>query len=167
MFSKFCEVYQREIEIIEVKCRINVTLLDTRKTVKLHMKEIIYTTVAQKTSPISNNKQPDKYKTLIEKLIQLGLNDWLKFQKQLRKMHLAEIKPREPTSNIHITPPKISINDYKTPTKINAVRRKLHTSPIGPPTSKIDHSRKAHNSNSEANAISNSEKIKYNYTNQT
>ena len=49
-----------------------------------------------------NNKQPAEYQALIKKLIQLGLIDWPK----LREMHSAEIKPLEPTTNIHTVPPK-------------------------------------------------------------
>ena len=67
------------------------------------MKENTYAIVAWRMSLISNNKQLDKYKALIEKLIQLGASNWPKFQKLLGEMHLAEMKPREPTRNVPVT----------------------------------------------------------------
>ena len=55
------------------------------------MKVDIYATVTQKASPISNNNnQPDKYTALIEKLLQLGPNDWPKFQEHLQKTALRQ-----------------------------------------------------------------------------
>ena len=47
----------------------------------------IYTNVTQRVSPISNNNQSDQYRALIEKFVQLGPNDWPKFQ-QLKKTTL-------------------------------------------------------------------------------
>ena len=34
--------------------------------------------------------EDNKYRTLVEKLIQLEANDWPKFQEQLKKLQLAE-----------------------------------------------------------------------------
>ena len=39
-------------------------------------------------SPINNN-QFNKYRALIKNLMQLGPNDWPKFQEQLKKVHSA------------------------------------------------------------------------------
>ena len=54
-----------------------------------------HATVAQKVNPIRNCSQPDNYRALFEKLIQLEPNDWPKFQEQLNNLHLAEIHQTE------------------------------------------------------------------------
>ena len=110
------------------------------------MKENTYGTKEWEMSPISNNKQADEYKALVEKLMQLGL----------REMHSAEMKPREPITNIPATLFKISSENPKIPTKISTLKGKLHKSPICLPTFKIDKSRKSHTSSPG----SNNEKIK-------
>ena len=54
------------------------------------MKVNTYTNVAQRVHPISNNNnQPDQYRAVIKKLVKLGVNDWPKFQEQLKKTTLS------------------------------------------------------------------------------
>ena len=69
-----------------------------------------YANIALKLSPASNNNgnQPDKCRIFIKKLMQLGANDWPKFQEQLKKKLYSwnlnpQIKQKEPTTNTHIT----------------------------------------------------------------
>ena len=47
-------------------------------------------------------------------------------------MHSAEMKPREPRTNIPATHPKISVDNPKTQTKINTVKEMSYRSPIHP-----------------------------------
>ena len=53
--------------------------VEYKETIESDMNEITYATIGQKTGPIGKNKQPDKYKVLVEKLTQLGMRDWPKF----------------------------------------------------------------------------------------
>ena len=54
--------------------------ISRRKIVESYMKVNTYANVAQKVSLISNNNnQPDKYRALIEKLVQLGPKNLPKF----------------------------------------------------------------------------------------
>ena len=82
-------IYTKEMEIIEVKYRRNITFREKRKLVESSMKDNTYANVAQRVSPISNDSsQPNKYRALIEKL---GPNNWPKFQEQLKKkLHSVE-----------------------------------------------------------------------------
>ena len=45
--------------------------------------------VSRRADPIN---QDSKYRTLIETLIQLELNDWPKFQNNLKKLHSVEFQ---------------------------------------------------------------------------
>ena len=51
------------------------------------MGESSYASVAQKADRTNDD---NKYRTLMEKLIQLKVSDWPKFQKHLQKLHSAE-----------------------------------------------------------------------------
>ena len=46
--------------------------LEAKRMTEMYLKENTDTTVARKTSPISNNKQQDYYNALVKKLMQLG-----------------------------------------------------------------------------------------------
>ena len=135
---------------MEIKCNKNIL-----ENCQLIYERFAYTTVARRASPSSTNKETDKYKVLLEKLIQLAQSDWPKFQEQLRKMHSAKRK-QNILKQIFLQSQKIFIEKPITPTKTNAAKGKSHRSPINLPTSKIDNSGKAHISNPE----SNNEKIK-------
>ena len=39
--------------------------------------------------------QDNKYRVLVEKLIQLELNNWLMFQENLKKLHSSEFLPAQ------------------------------------------------------------------------
>ena len=71
----------------------SITFLEARKIVESSMKENIYVNVGQKASTISNDHQPNKSRAFIKTPMQLRLNDWPKFQKQLKKLNSAEICP--------------------------------------------------------------------------
>ena len=75
---------------MEMKYRRNIiTFLEARKIVDSYIKDNTYAIVALKVSKISysnKNSQPDKCRVLIEKLVQLGHNDLLTFQKELKKL---------------------------------------------------------------------------------
>ena len=50
------------------------------------MKDNAFTNVAQSVSLIDNNYyETDKYRALVEKLVQLGSNNWTKFQEKVIK----------------------------------------------------------------------------------
>ena len=73
-----CDVYEKEKEILEVK---------HKRIVETYMGENSYVSVAQRVD-ITN--QDNKYRTLVEKLIQMEVNDWSKFQEHLKKLYLAK-----------------------------------------------------------------------------
>ena len=68
--------------ILEVKHKRNVSFLEARKIVGTYMGENSYAYVAQRAN---TTNEDNKYRTLIEKLIQLEANDWSKFQEHLKK----------------------------------------------------------------------------------
>ena len=81
--------------------------------------------------------------------MQLGPNDWPKFQQQLKKLHLTEIcqtetqvKQKEPKISTYIFAPKVFTENSKSSMETNTVKRRSHRSLIYPPITKIDHSGK-------------------------
>ena len=94
-----CNIYKGMREIMEVKYRKNITFLEARKLVEFSMKDNTFANVSQKTNSINSitnniNYHFDKYRTLIENLMQLVPNDWPKFQEQLRFYTLLKsVKP--------------------------------------------------------------------------
>ena len=81
------DVYKKEKEIIEVKHKRNLSFLETRKIVGSYMGENRYASVAWRAD---TTNQSNKYRTLLEKLIQLEVNDWPKFQENLKRLHSVE-----------------------------------------------------------------------------
>ena len=67
MFTK------KEKEILEVKHKRNVSFLEARKIVGTYMGENSYASVASRAD---TTNQDNKYRILVEKLIQLEANDW-------------------------------------------------------------------------------------------
>ena len=70
-------------EKLKVKHKRNVSFLEARKIVGTYMRENSYTSVAQRAD---RTNKDNKYRTLMEKLIQLEANDWPKFQEHLKKL---------------------------------------------------------------------------------
>ena len=68
-----------------------------------------YATVARRENPIS--KQPDDYRVLVKKLIQLAPNYWPMFQEQLKNLHSAEIHQIEEQKNWQEANKKIEWNN--------------------------------------------------------
>ena len=88
--SDLCKILrclQKEKEILEVIHKRNVFFLEARKIVGTYMGENSSASVAQRAD---TTNEDNKYRTLIEKLIQLDVNDWPKFQEHLKKLHSAE-----------------------------------------------------------------------------
>ena len=85
-YTRSCVVYQKEKEIIEVKHKRNVSFLEARRIVGSYMGESSYASVARRADRTNDD---NKYKTLVEKLIQLEANDWSKFQEHLKKTTLG------------------------------------------------------------------------------
>ena len=70
-----------------MKPKRNVSFLERRKIVGTYVGEnSSYDSVARRAD---TTNQVNKYETLVEKLIQLEVNDWPKFQEHLKKLHLA------------------------------------------------------------------------------
>ena len=67
------------------------------------------TSVAQRVNSIRISNHVDNWRVLIEKLIQLEINNWPKFQKELKNLHLAEIH--------QIKLKELSVNKEKNPMK--------------------------------------------------
>lgn len=128
-FSRSCGVYRREKEIMEVKYK-NISFIDARKVVDNYMKVTSYTAITQR-------EKPDRYNTLIEKLLKLKPSDWPKFLEQL-KLYYAKInqptlqtKPKETITNT----PVATLQTNKSPNKTNTTKQR---SLIRPPTSEIN-----------------------------
>ena len=61
-----------------------------------------YTSVVQRADTIN---QDNKYRALMEKLIQLELNDWPKFWEHLKNLHSAELQTQLRPVGANITNP--------------------------------------------------------------
>ena len=57
-------------------------------------------------NPIRKSNQPDNYRALVKKLIQLEPNDWSKFQEQLKNLHLAKIHQTEAQNKLKELAPR-------------------------------------------------------------
>ena len=81
-YARSCKVYKKWI--LEVKQKRNIPFLEARKIVGTYMGENSYASVAQRAVTIN---QENRYRALVEKLIQLEPNDWPKFLEQLKNQH--------------------------------------------------------------------------------
>ena len=139
-YARSGDVYKKEKKILEVKSKRNVSFLQAKN----YMGESSYDFVARRAN---TTNQDNKYRTLVEKLIQLEANDGPKFQEQLKKLHPTELyrAPAQPQigngviSNVVVqikphegstTPTRTNSKSAKSPTK-----QLLHTSLIRPPKS--------------------------------
>ena len=130
-----------------MKHKRNVSFLEARKIVGTYMGENSYVSVAQR---VDTTNQDNKYRTLMEKLIQLEANNWPNFQEHLKELHSAEfyqapaqqwVGNGERFSVIVLTktrvrsttPTSTTLKSTKSPTK-----QSLYKSPIRPPKSIID-----------------------------
>ena len=87
------------------------------------MGENTYASVVPCVNLIRNSNQPDDYRALVEKLIYLEPNDWLKFQKLLKNLHSAEIHQTESQTEIlHSKQREIQWNKEKKTTE-NLLRK--------------------------------------------
>ena len=89
-YVRSCDIYKKEKKILSVKQQRNVPFLKGRKIVGTYLGENSYTSVARREN-ITN--ADNKYRTLVEKLIQLEVNDWAKVLEQLKKNILGRILP--------------------------------------------------------------------------
>ena len=71
-YTRSFHVYKKEKEILEVKRKRNVTFLEARKIVGTYMGENSYASVARKAN---TTNEDNKYRTLVDKWIQLEDND--------------------------------------------------------------------------------------------
>ena len=133
MFTK------KKNEILEVKHKKKA-----RKIVRTYMGDNSCASVARRAD---TTNQDTKYRTLVEKLIQLEANDWLKFQEHLKKLHSAEFYQSPAQQRVwngerssvivrtktHVgstTPTRSTLESEKSPPK-----QPLHKSLIRPPKS--------------------------------
>ena len=86
-YATSCYAYKNEKEILEVKHKRNTTFLETRKIVGTYMGENSFASVARRADTTNQN---NKYRALMEKLIQLEADNWPKFQKHLKKLLSAK-----------------------------------------------------------------------------
>ena len=86
-YVRSCDFYKKEKEILEVKHKRNMFFLEAKKIIGSYMGENGYSSVAQR---MNTTNQDNKYRSLVEKLIQLEANDWPRFQEHLKKLHSAE-----------------------------------------------------------------------------
>ena len=79
-----------------IKHTKNIPFPEARKIVESYMGTKTYANVAQKVNqPPWDSTSIDKYQKLIEKLINLKVNEWLTFQENLKRMHSTETKQSE------------------------------------------------------------------------
>ena len=96
-FSRSCAIYKKEKEMMFIKHTKNIPFPEVRKIVESYMGTKTYANVAQKVNqPPQDSTSLDKYKKLMEKLINLKANEWLTFQENLKRMHSTETKQSEP-----------------------------------------------------------------------
>ena len=133
-YARSCNVYKKAKEILEVKHKRNVSFLEARRILGSYMGESSYASVAWRAD---RTNEDNKYKTLVEKLIQLEANDRPKFQEHLKKLHSAkfyqapaqqQVENRE--RSIVVVQTKTIPKSAKSPTK-----QPLHKSPIRLPKS--------------------------------
>ena len=86
-YARSCNVYKKEKEILEMKHKRNVPFLEVSKIVKTYMGESSYASVARRAN---TTNQGNKYRMILEKLIQLEANDWPKFSEHLKKLYSSE-----------------------------------------------------------------------------
>ena len=119
---------QKEKEILEVKHKRNVSFLEAREIVGTYMEENSYASVAWRADTTNQN---NKYRTLVEKLIQLEANNWPKFQELNFTKHQLSIKlgmRRDPMllskQKKHVgstTPTQTAPKSAKSPTKVGCL----------------------------------------------
>ena len=140
-YARTCTVYQKEI--IEVKHKRNVSFLEARRIVRRYMGESSYASVARRADRTNDDT---KYRTLVEKLLELEANDWPKFQEHLKKLPSDEFyqAPAQQQvangerSNV-VVQTKTHIGSITptgtTPKSAKSPKQPLHKSPICPPKS--------------------------------
>ena len=75
-YTRSCDIYRKEKEIIEVKPKRNVSFLEARKIEGSYMGETSYASVTRRAE---TSNQDNEYKALINKLINLDPSEWPKF----------------------------------------------------------------------------------------
>ena len=81
-FSRTCEFYKRKKEIMHIKQTKNIPFPEARKIVESYMGIRIYANVAQKINQKPQDIIPiDKYEKLIEKIMNLSINEWSTFKR--------------------------------------------------------------------------------------
>ena len=88
-YTKSCNIYWKEKEIIEVKHKRNESFLEARQIVGSYMSETSCASVTRRAE-ISN--QDNEYRALINKLINLDQSEWPKFQADLKNIHTNSIQ---------------------------------------------------------------------------
>ena len=92
-YARACKTWKKEKEIMAIKHTKNISFPEARKMVDSYMKEETYSQITSGYTPSNITNQNSKYEILINKLLQLGPNDWPKF--------INEIKPTLSTNITH------------------------------------------------------------------
>ena len=79
MFAK-----KKKKEILEVKRKRKVSFLEPKKIVGTYIGKNSYASVGWR---VNTTNQDNKYRILLEKLIQLEANNWSKFQEHLKNLY--------------------------------------------------------------------------------
>ena len=141
-YARSCVVSKKEKEIIKMKPKKKGTFQEARRIVGSYMGESSYTSVAWRADRTNEN---NKYRSHMEKLIQLEANYLLKFLEPLKKLHPVEFyqaQAQQPVGNRErsnfvvqtktdvgsTTPTRTTPRSEKSPTK-----QQLHKSRIRPP----------------------------------
>ena len=96
-FSRMCAIYKREKEIMYMKHAKNIPFPERRKIMKSCTGRKTYANVVQKANQTPHDSTLiDKYKELIEQLLNLNTIEWPRFQENLKRMYSTEMKQTKP-----------------------------------------------------------------------
>ena len=130
-YSRTCDVYRREAEILHVKHQKGISFPEARKIVESYMGTRSYASVTQrinKINPPEKKNQENKYLELINKLLSLSASEWPSFQEQLKNAYREAQEETKSESQSKQTEPGFEPNS-----SVSRQKAKPHRSPIHPP----------------------------------
>ena len=83
----------------KVKHKRNVSFIEASRIVRSYMRE---SSSASVTRRVDRTNDDNKYRTLVEKLIKLGTNDWPKFQEHLKNYARSNFTKHQISNKLEI-----------------------------------------------------------------
>lgn len=112
-YSRTCQKWKKEKEIMTVKYTRNLPYPEARKIVESYMKNSTYAEKAKTNNANQQNKMSEEHLKLIEKLIKLNQQEWTIFQHNLKETYSISgsekntNKPNTKVLNTSITKPTV------------------------------------------------------------